>query len=116
MIKWPHAYYINRWYGAMGEDTALVYRTDNLADFINHVEEETKKHKLNSSNSKIIVRGDRTFFSYYVDFGGYAWTHMHYYTNPDKIYRTLDDYKRSVKKKLEAECRDSQANAICMTA
>lgn len=114
MIKWPHTYYINRWYGAGGEDTALMYRTDNLNDFMKHVEDEITKNKLTSRNSRFIIRGDKTFFSYFVDYGEYAWKNVRYLTSPDKTFTTIESYKKHVK--WRDECQSSQGSQTFMTA
>lgn len=114
MIDWPHTYYINKWSGSGGSDTALMYRTNDLGDFIEHVEKEMKENGLTSKNSKTMVRGDKTFFSYFVEPGETAWKRMRYMSSPDKVYYHFEDYKRHVK--AEAKCQNSQGKQTSMTA
>lgn len=114
MINWPHTYYINRWCGNGGEDTALMYRTNDVNDFIEHVEKEIAQNGLTSKNSKVMIRGDKTFFSYFVGFGERAWKSMRYMTPPDKVYNNFEDYKRRIKKELK--CQSSPERRISMTA
>lgn len=116
MVSWPHTYYINKWFASSSEGTAPMYRTNNLDDFLVHVEKEIKSNKLNSSNSRFIVRGDKTFFSYYSDNGECAWSNARYFSSPEKVYSTFDDYKKSVSKELRSICQSSQEERICMIA
>lgn len=114
MVKWPHTYFINVWYGGYAsEDTACIYRTNNLDDFITHVEVTMEKEKLDSSNSRTIVRGDNTFFSFYKDFGESAWTDMRYFSDPDKSFSSFDDYKKyAYRERRVNECQDSRPQPI----
>lgn len=69
-----------------------------MHDFISHVKEEIKKYKLDGSNSKTIVRGDKTFFSYYEasdsNNGKYAWMNMRYLSQPDSTFYDFRSYIR----------------------
>ena len=117
MIRWPHTYYINVWFGGLtSENTACLYRTNNLEDFISHVEDEIRKNHLNSNNSRTIVRGDTTFFSFYRDNGEKTWREIKYMSEPDKTYNSFDIYKaqaRRHERQVSKSCQDSQPQLIC---
>ena len=116
MIKWPHTYLINKWFGSLSDETAPIYRTNDINDFIEHAEDVIKKYNLTKNNSRIIVRGDMTFLSFYEGYAGTSWENIRYFSIPEEVYSTLDEYKRSKKKEIDRVCRDSLENVTYMTA
>ena len=113
MVKWPHTYYINVWFGGYAsEDTGLLYRTNDLEDFISHVEDVIKKNGLNHLNSRTIIRGDRTFFSFYKEYGESAWRDMRYFASPDESFSHFGQYRTYARRRKASECQDSQPQLI----
>ena len=114
MVKWPKTYYINVWFGGYAsEDTALLYRTNKLEDFISHVEEVIEKNHLNQNNSRTIIRGDNTFFSFCKENGTNAWRDMKYFSPPDKSFSSFDRYKIYARHGRQVDvCQNSQPQLI----
>ena len=116
MVDFPKTYYINKWFSSLSDGTAPIYRTNDLEDFLNHVEKVMKEYNLSYKNSRFMVRGDNTFFSFFVEGGEHAWDNARYFSTPDELYTTLNSYRRSVAGRLKSKCQDSQGRQICMTA
>lgn len=121
MVNVPHIYYINKWFGGLSTDTALMYRTNDLDDFVKHVEEFIQKHHLGPQDSRTIVRGNKTFFSYYVstEWSGHSWHNPTYFSMPDKTYHFFEDYKEHAYKasgRKYVPCQNFRTNQTYMTS
>lgn len=101
MVETPHTYYINKWFGGNGTDTGLLYRTGDMDDFIEHVDSAIKSYKLDSTNSRTIIRGDRTFFSFYEGNGKSAWEDVKFFSPPDALFRDFNKYKKKFGKAVK---------------